>query len=221
MTDNNEELKIEPLPDLPVTREDYCSQKMTDDILHYLEENFIENLQSIRDVDQGAMNGVVIANYGDAMRVVREEIGKVMPVPDCDLGYIDLCFELVRRFRAAHGMYVPVVQGKPLAPSPRGPFPPALKPVPISDYAKRNGLTQNLVDLMVNEYYENYPERCYICAEAYRRDVESSYIEEFRFEYVYFRDQFAKYTGKEILNALTPLARELATRIRATCDIIP
>lgn len=215
------EEKISKLPHLPLHPETkHITQEMADRIIDHLVEHYPERIEKIRDADQGHNNGYVISTYAEAMNPVINEMSKIMEVPKDNLGYIDLCFELQRRFRAAYDMPGPEVKGKPLAPTPKGPFPLKLANKPLYEETIRAGFTQAIVDRMVDQYYAEYPERCYVQAEAYRRELSAGYLGKFNSTYIYFLDLVRTLTEDEALRKeYKAPAIEAADRIRKTCEI--
>ena len=90
------------------------------------------------------------------MQIVRDELANIMQVPDSDIGYIELSFEMMRRYRVAYGYKVPQVQGNPLAPSVNGPYPSILDDHVLDAGTLRIGFTQEQVDAWCDEYYAGH-----------------------------------------------------------------
>ena len=103
---------MNPLPHLPVMRETYCTQEMTDKIIDLLWQ-YEENKDLPRDVDLDLPRLVRLATidnhyYSDrieefyyTLEYIEREIKKFIPVPETNLGYVDLGFEMDRRICAS------------------------------------------------------------------------------------------------------------------------
>lgn len=217
---------LKPLPKLKVVQETYVSQEMTDRIIAYLEEHHQEDLDRVRQFDTGSSNGVTLSTYAEMMGVVMDHVSKVMEVPDPNvqyegsLAYIDLAFELCRRYRTAYGYEVPVLKGHPLAASPKGPFPPLAGKKIYSRFAKYN-LDQETVDEIVAAYYAEYPEWSYVQGEAYRREqapdiVVGSVPNSFFHVLLLQRRQVEK---KDLFFVTLDLRNEVQARITKSCGI--
>lgn len=212
---------IKSLPPLPLDKNTtHITQEMADRILDYLVEHYPDCMEKVAMYERGYTDGNTISTYHEAMCCVIQNIGKIMDVPDSELGYIELNFELVRRCRAFYNFEIPQVCGKPLAPSIDGPYPEKLIEKPIfCDSVFKAGFTQEQIDAWGDEFYENNKEICFERAEALRREVASNYLKRNPIG-VYFR-QKAEETGNEkIIRYYSQASSEFVSRISLTCNTI-
>lgn len=179
----NTNVEIKPLAHLPVIRETYCSQKMTDDIIDYLE----------KEDPHGRFTGAYLGqspnrleanslNLSKAIGQIHRHDAGCLEKPSTIIGEIDLAFELARRINKARGFKDLEVVGKPLAPHIDGPYPDVinLPKIQIDKMSAKAGLTQEMVDKAIAAAYEQNPEIFYIIAEAWRRDYNFSTFGEFK-----------------------------------------
>ena len=163
--------RLKSLPLHPETK--HVSQETADRIFDILQNNHHEWFEYIDRINDkgGSLHSVDVED--SYIRVIDHIRGNpdFAPVPDTELGVIDLTFELWRRCRVTTGYPKPEIRGKPLAPSPDGPFPEKLAAKPISKETEKLGLTQEEVDRYVDQYYVENKGWCYIQGEAWRRDL--------------------------------------------------
>ena len=212
---------IKSLPHLPLDEQtSHITQDMVDRILDYLVEHYPGCIEKMSMYEKGYTDASTLMAYAEAMQSVITEISKVMDTPECDLGYIELNFELVRRYRAACGYEFPKVLGKPLAPSIEGPYPENLPEKPIFDQSiLKAGFTQEQVDSWGNEFYKENKEICYQMAESYRREVATGYLGTRNPISVYFRQKAETTKNDSLIRHYSMALNELGSRIRLACEI--
>lgn len=209
--------ELKPLPHLPVLREEFISQAMMDDVTDYLVEEHSDLIDYLNE-KLPCRAGDYFMAFSRAAWAVKDEVSKVMAVPDDPRGYIDFTFELSRRLHNARGMKGPEVTGKPIAPDIKGPYMPLASKEIWSETAKA-GFTQEDVDRLLAVYYKEYPEIWYLTGEAFRRD-QGFYNIPAPPHYTYFDELIKKETGKESSGRLrSAVNAESALRLRVMCDL--
>lgn len=168
---------LPPLPELPVIRDTYCSQEMTDVLVRHLQEERPDLIaELVRQERRGLPDGhddLHGKRYGDVIEYLRAQAGDSFHVPPTRIGMLDLLYELSRRIRKALNLQEIPVFGKPLAPGPEGPFPPLVQqPVRVVKNPEHQ-LPQELVDRVVHAAYEQAPNIFYDFAEQMRRLMRS------------------------------------------------
>lgn len=156
-----------PLPELPVVREDFCSQDMTDNIIAYFAKQRPDLIEELYEKCLG-LSGDYFTSFSKVAEFAHSEASKVMDVPQDPRGYIDLTFELCRRLRT--NMEIPPfeVVGNPIAPDISGPFMPlAAKEARI--YTLELGFTQAGLNELLEQYYKDKPDYWYLTGEGLRR----------------------------------------------------
>jgi hypothetical protein len=161
---------VRPLPKLKVVRETYCSQEMTDKCVDFLWERAPDKILRIIKEENYPRNADYFRAMTGAVEFLRQEASKEMDVPQTHLGLLDLSFELTRRIRKGHDFPEIKVEGKPLAPGPEGPFPPLVS-LEIRSFLKEKGLTQSMVDEVIQALYERRPDLFFIGGECARRSA--------------------------------------------------
>lgn len=162
---------LPPLPELPVIRDTYCSQEMTDALVRHLQE---ERPDLIAELVRVETKGLIIDVHAKACESIigylREKSDKVH-VPPTRLGMLDFLYELCRRIRKAYDLPERPLLGKPLAPGPEGPFPPMInKPVWVSKSGKPS-VDQGLADEIIKSAYQKRPDIFYEYAEQMIRQI--------------------------------------------------
>jgi len=176
----NEKAAIPPLIDLPVYRDTYCDQKMTDDLLRHLWETRADLISeaAILEVKPDAYRIHADYQYKDVLDKVITYLRKALPeelkAPPSRLGMLDLLYEFSRRLRGSTGQEQLILLGQPLAPSPEGPY-PALPNTPVWPGRR---FTQETADAVLQEAYRLNPAAFYECAEQMRRSIRSYEIDD-------------------------------------------
>ncbi|MCB1682403.1 MAG: hypothetical protein H6858_08570 [Rhodospirillales bacterium] len=154
----NTSIRLKPLPVLPVERDEYCSQEMTDAIITELENKHKDTLQNIIENEFPVRADFHGKGYEIAIGTVIHEIGRKLPVPETDLGCIDLAYELGRRIRKAMDLPDTPTEGWELQQ--------------IHEYILHNKLTldHQTAKEILQSYYEAKPDLWYAYAEALRHD---------------------------------------------------
>lgn len=152
---------------MEVLRNTYCSQELTDEVIEYLEEHNPESLLKLLDGEQG----VRYVEFSNAINCIADiiinDVSKVTSIPNDHLGLIDLLFEVSRRIRKAYDLAEVIPQGHPLTSGIDGVYLP-LPIVEISEYAKKDGFTQEMVDKVLQESYMQKPDLWFALAEGSR-----------------------------------------------------
>lgn len=163
--------KLNPLPVLPVLREEYCSQEFADEAIAYLEQSFADRLLLLRDEEQVTRLNNYYKRLSSAVEPIlpgRAPVG--IQLPTSQLGFVDLANELSRRLRYAYGLPSVRKQGISLASSLNGPF-PILESISISDETRNAGFDQRTIDALLSESYRNRPDLWFNLSEACRSNV--------------------------------------------------
>lgn len=161
------------LPKLPVYQEIYCSQGITDALCDYVMEHapwdtVLWQIYAEDEPDDPApyLRNEPIARIRD---YIINNVSNTIEVPDSDLGILDFGYEFRRRVRVSQGWMDISVEGKPLAPTPDGPYPDMID-LPIRDQSQRKWpVTQALVDLVIRDAYTTQPSLFYLLGEYKRR----------------------------------------------------
>lgn len=176
--------KIEQLPKILIDNETkFLSQQDADRIFKTLNEKYPEQLKFIEpfvkyetlhpvDIKDSYIKVIDFIRFGtnDLATPQSQKIANTFsPIPQTELGLMDLTFELIRRARVGAGYREPAIKGKPIAKRPDGPFPEKLKAKTISKKALELGFKQCEIDSYVDQYYNENQEWCFITAEAWRR----------------------------------------------------
>ncbi len=162
--------ELKPLPPLKVIRETYCSQEMTDSCIDYLVKNYPQRVLALLDEEKVNREVLYYKIASNIAYILKDEVGKSIDVPQTHLGLIDLVYELSRRLRRAYDLPEILPQGKPIAPTPDGPFPELIK-IEIGPVQKKLGITQEVADRLLGRIYEQRPDLWYAMAEGARRNL--------------------------------------------------
>lgn len=216
-------LKFNNMERLPVVRDTYCSQKMTDDIIDYIIPNVGSYwLEKIVDNEGKVGDDFHYNAYSGVIEFVINDISKYLPIPSTDVGLVDLSYELRRRIRKALDLPEVPILGKPFAPSPEGPYPPELAKVKIFHEYESWGLTQEFADSVLDSLYQLRPDLFYTLGESLRR---SDYLHTIRLEINKYieniaHDQFG--TDKKTREGNTKISTtswEINRRVGVMCEI--
>lgn len=167
------------LIDLPVIRNIYCSQEMTDSVLQHLWEKRPDLIAAIVVEERGEMpdrhDGVYGKRCAAITEYLRVEAMREVGIPPTRLAMIDFLYELSRRLRRALGMIEVPVFGRPIASGPDGPFPQlAQRPIRVySNGEPPEGMSQELSDRICESLYTQRPDLAYELSEATQRLVVS------------------------------------------------
>lgn len=163
--------EIRPLPRLKVVRETYCSQKIVDDACDYLQEYHADKLLLVLEEERTIrISAFYIALDKHVVKYIKEEMPKLFPIPDNLIGLVDLTYEISRRLRSAYELPIVFPKGIPLKKTSNGKI-QSLPSLAISDSAVRAGLTQKIVDAVLNESCQALPEVWFAFAEAVRTNI--------------------------------------------------
>jgi hypothetical protein len=207
-----------PLPKLPVTREAFCTQEMTDAIIGYIEEKRPQLIEELYEKCQG-MSGDYFTAFFKAAEFTLNEVGKTMEVPDDPRGYIDLTFELCRRLRTNMELPPFEVVGNPIAPDINGPY-MSLAKKEIREKFLQYGFTQAALDDVMERYYKDWPIKWYLSGEGLRR-AQGVFIKQQAVPFSYFEELIRqKIQIQEVGRMLVhDLQIEATDRLRLMCNI--
>lgn len=184
---NVEELKAR-IPILPVVRDMYCSQKMTDEIIsNYLnaEDDIPFGIWPARNLEKA----LYMDNYEDLEQtsyyeVYEEFLGEIsgleltkqIDMPATLVGYNDLGFEYRRRLRTAMGHCEPFYRGEPLCENIND-F-PNLPVLPIEPMNRPffTDTTQEHANWVIEEFIKDYKMECLALSESMRNKTTENYI---------------------------------------------
>lgn len=161
---------LRALPELPVIRHAYCSKETVDAAVSWLSSERSDLLMKLLDEETAIRNIMYYEAIAKIMNVLRKEAGAQIDVPQTELGMVDLLYEISRRLRKAYGLTDIPPRGKPLAPSPNGPFPPMLA-VKVSQRNEERGATQEIVDTVLADFYDQRPDLWFVASEAAQRNL--------------------------------------------------
>ena len=171
-----------PLPELPMRRETYCSQKMADYAIGVLWKKSAETLREMIGEESSAR----YYEYRNACWGVIEFLRYTGlyegPLPDGHLGMLDLMCELSRRIRMAYAMTELLPAGKPLADGPYGSFPPLMRLETRDAVQSASGgnITQHIADQALLFSYERRMDLWFAVAEEHRNQMFVGAADEFR-----------------------------------------
>jgi hypothetical protein len=201
------------LPDLKVIREDYCSQKVVDNALGFLEALSPDLIQKLMLEEHWRRQP-----YSNAAWAVLEYLSEQhVEIPSTLLGRMDLIAELTRRGRSAEGLPEIEPRGRPLAAGPDQPLPP-LVPLELSEHTKKSGhISQEAVDRLLQAAYARRPDLWFAVAEENRYEVHLDATDQFR---AVLRDIVnAEFTGEDNMWVAMDLYHEAVLRIYRMCGI--
>lgn len=159
------------LVELPVYRDAYCSQEVTDQALSYLWSNRPDLVCAQAVLERGNFDNVYVLELASIVEFFRNEASKHIEIPNTRLGMLDLLFEMSRRLRLVLDIPAWDVRGKSLAESENGPM-PDLPSLPIETLKGRDdyfGLTQEIADRIITDVYRAAPDLFFEKAECLRR----------------------------------------------------
>jgi hypothetical protein len=216
---------LQPLPELSVVRDTYCSQATVDKIAHYFQAQRQDLLIQVLEEERLQRIAAHYEAYGKIVNYLKNDASNEIEVPQTDLGMIDLIYELSRRIRVAYELPDIMVTGKPLAPSPDGPFPP-LVDLEMDFINEKRGATQRMVDTVLNILYQRRPNLWFIAGEAARRDVGlynrelSDLVSEIIIQEGFAPDKHNKIVQKGDLSSITSAClSEFRRRVRKMCEM--
>lgn len=165
------------LPKLPVIRDTYCSQEMTDKLVSYLCQKRPDLVKLVFEQEKRPLpegrDELYAKAYGNIIEYLRDLADHSVLIPESRLGMLDLLYELSRRIRSDLNLVPVLIIGNPLAPSPDGPFPDLpsskIKIVKNPDHQ----LSQDEVNEVVSRAYTEHPEIFYEFSEQARRLMRS------------------------------------------------
>ncbi len=210
----NAQIKLKPLPKLPILRDDYISQGQVDEIVDCLEKHHTELLRKAVENEYPNRVDLHSETHAEIVEAIKEGLKGKAVLPDSQLGFIDFAFELSRRIRKAYEMSDIKYQGQPLAESPDGPF-PQLIDLEVQSRTIENGhLTQGLADEMLLKFYTHYPELAFLEAESLRAG------EYWLGAFWKIQEKFQELTDKELGRIeKSRLATELRRRLSKMCGL--
>jgi len=209
-------MAIKPLPKLPIVRNNYVSQELVDEITDWLEENKPESIELMLHEETQGREGLYHINIDDHIVAPIAKIKKHKDILDHPLKWVDLCYELSRRWRKAADMVEVPVMGIPLAPSVDGEY-PEFPSTAIMQGSIHNGFTQENVEEILSKSYEESPEIWFNYSEAQRRNMVIGMISAAM--YMNFKNLIEK-PGLDIkLGAASSLCNEAGKRLFKLCEI--
>ena len=153
------------LPKLDVEREGYCSKKMTDEVISYLERNAREKLLDCLGDEDRDPRDVHHKSYSSIIEFVSKEASKEIDVPKNHIGMVDLAFEITKRLRFANNYKAPVVIGQPIAPAISGPY---LEMVSLPIGSRTADIEK--IDRVLDAFYLRQKELCFALSEGLRKN---------------------------------------------------
>lgn len=190
--------KLKPLPNLPVLREDFCSQEMVDEITKYLEKEQMDNLLRLWAEEDTIRISVYYTRLDEAIvGPVQDEASKLIDVPTTLIGMVDLCYEISRRLRKAYNLPDVSPIGNSITPSIEAPY-PELPNLQILESTVGRGLKQKQIDTILQESYLENPHDWYALAEAIRHNMLINILN------VKFREDFLNRSIKHQVNLMQP-----------------
>lgn len=170
--------KLRPLPHLPMVRDAYCSQEMTDKIIDYLVECHADRMLLLANEEPVIRITMFYKRLSEVVAMATKYgSDHGVKVPESLMGLHDLAYEISRRIRKAYDLPEIKAQGVPFAPSIEGPF-PKLPHVEIHKRIKDEGFTQDMVDQVLMESYKERPDLWFIYSEAIRSNIRLYVIDE-------------------------------------------
>lgn len=163
--------ELPPLVDLPVIRDTYCSQEMTDRALMYLWEKEPELVRAQGKVEQINYDAAYVMELGRIVEFFQKATNSGIKIPITRLGMLDLVFELSRRLRKALEIPEYEIKGRSFAKSPEDSMPdlPALPIQLLKNGKPPFDLTQEVVDRIIAATYKKRPDLFYEFSEILRR----------------------------------------------------
>lgn len=165
---------LPPLIDLPVYRDTYLSQERTDELCHYVWENYPDYIRDLVNVaERVPIYRTKFAKINDNLSCRLRDDEKAGKIRQISLiGMVDLIFEIDRRIRKALDLPEIEVLWKPIAPGPEGPFPPLIdlpldSPLSKIPQEKADGLIWELYATLIREN----PEAIFAQVEMTRRHL--------------------------------------------------
>jgi len=146
--------------ELPVLREDYCSQQVADFAIRYLLTNRPDLVSELLLEEHGRQHDYTEAAW-DILEYLEQQ---QVEVPKTLLGRMDLISELSRRLCRAYGRPDPLPRGHSIA-QPM----PGLPHLEMCEHVRRWAhVTQELVDAILQRIYDHRPDLWFAVAEEYR-----------------------------------------------------
>jgi len=153
--------------ELPVVREDYCSQLVADNAIRYVLTNNPDLVYALLLEVRGRHHEYYEAAWAILEYLDEQQVG----IPTTPLGRMDLIHELSRRLCRAYGYPEPVPIGHPLISSPGQPLPPLPRMELCEHVRKWAHSTQELVDAILQRVYDRRPDLWFAVSEEYRHDI--------------------------------------------------
>ncbi len=209
-------MAIKPLPKLPIVRNNYVSQELVDEITDWLEENKPESIELMFYEETVDRISLYHSNIDDNIIAPIAQIPKYKSALDHPLKWVDLCYELSRRFRVAADLKEVPVMGSPLVSSVNDEY-PELPNTPIMQGSIHNGFTQENVEEILSKSYEESPEIWFNYSEAQRRNMVIGMISAAM--YMNFKDLIEE-SGLDVKpGAASSLRNEAGKRLFKLCEI--
>jgi hypothetical protein len=216
---------LRSLPELPVLRDSYCSQETVNRIVRWIHDNHPEWLMKLLAEESGNRAGHYLETSELLSKLKKHAYNEVEGVTPY-LGEIDLIYEIDRRLRKAYDFSELLPRGKPLAPSPNGPFPPMLV-LKISPINEKRGATQEIVDTVLADFYNQRPDLWFAAGEAAQRRLGFGIASGGRYSILrkiilkrgFAEDIHHKHREKGDLSSLILVCKlEFQIRVRAMCE---
>jgi hypothetical protein len=161
---------LRSLPELPVLRDSYCSQETVDRIVRWIHDNHPDRLMQLLREESGIRQATYYIAIKNIWAILKKEHLQEIEAMTPHLGAVDLLYEISRRLRNAYGLSDIPPRGKPLAPSPNGPFPPMLN-AKVSPHNEKRGAAQEIVDVVLADFYDQRPDLWFAAGEGMQRNL--------------------------------------------------
>jgi hypothetical protein len=162
---------LRPLANLPVLRSTYCDQMTVDEVLTSICKRWPDQVVQLAHLETYALHAraALYLKVRDLVHQVKTASPGVA-VPDSYLGQLDLMKELSRRLRHAYGLPELPPLGHALAEDIQGPYPP-LPDIDIDGRTTDSGLSQSIVNTILQSAYKSRPISWFEVAESIRHSM--------------------------------------------------
>jgi hypothetical protein len=165
-----------PLPQLRVSREDYCRHEVVDLAVACLETHRPELIENLMLQEHWRQQ-----DYSEAAWAILEYLTEAnAAIPITLIGRRDLIAELTRKGRSAAGLAEIAPSGKPLATGPDAPLPPLVDLEICEHTRERNQVTQDMADRVLRIAYDQRPDLWLAVAEEQRHEILLDATDQFR-----------------------------------------
>ena len=177
---------IANMPVLPVLRDTYCSQKMTDEIIDFYLK--MEDVPGVSGPRRNLGKALYMDNYTSLTQTsyyevyeeflgdIAEEVSKYIEVPSRLIALNDLSFEYRRRVRTAMGHCEPIYNGIPLCNKSNECRDLPILPIKKIDLDYIKSTTQTNADKIIRTFENSYKSDLFALSESLRNCWNQDYI---------------------------------------------